>query len=201
MSNEIISYSPKEIAAFKGLFALAKDGRQFSDIKVQDIATAAGIGKGTLYEYFSSKEDIMSSAILFALDGVLDRLERSTDESMTFRQLLEHFLDEMNRDLPLAALSGLVTSISFEQCTAIKERNKEALVRLISRIRQVEARAFAVGRKSGEISQELSDHFCEYVVMSAFFGRAASHILSYQYGQCEMSSDMLAEMICRTLRP
>ena len=47
------TYSPKEIAAFRGLLQLAAGGNCFSNIKVQDIATAAGIGKGTLYEYFS----------------------------------------------------------------------------------------------------------------------------------------------------
>lgn len=50
------TYSPKEIAAFRGLLQLAAGGNCFSNIKVQDIATAAGIGKGTLYEYFSRKK-------------------------------------------------------------------------------------------------------------------------------------------------
>jgi AcrR family transcriptional regulator len=33
-----------------------------ANAKMNDIAIAANIGKGTIYEYFSSKEDIFSTA-------------------------------------------------------------------------------------------------------------------------------------------
>ena len=37
------------------------------EAKVADIAAAAGIGKGTIYEYFKSREDIFNEVFLFML--------------------------------------------------------------------------------------------------------------------------------------
>lgn len=195
------NYSPKEIAAFQGLFALAKDGRQLSSIKVQDIATAAGMGKGTLYEYFSSKEDILSGAIFYALDGVMNRFEQSADETLTFRQTLEHFFSELDSDVPFAALSMLVASMAPDQREKIRVRGQDNMKLLFSRMKQAEARIFSAGRRKGEIDPGLDDGFCEYVIVSALFGQAAAHMFACQECGHQLSWSRMVEMICRTLRP
>lgn len=46
----------------------AKKG--ISNSKMIDIAEAAGIGKGTIYEYFQSKDEIVEASFQFFLDGV-----------------------------------------------------------------------------------------------------------------------------------
>ena len=46
---------------FQGVLSLAQQGVPMYEVKVQAIATAAGLGKGTLYEYFSSKEEILAA--------------------------------------------------------------------------------------------------------------------------------------------
>ena len=43
---------------FEAVSELIRQQRDISTIKVQDITAEAGIGKGTAYEYFSSKEEI-----------------------------------------------------------------------------------------------------------------------------------------------
>lgn len=55
--------------------------------KMIDIATAAGIGKGTIYEYFSSKEDIFKNAFVFffqnlenSIQHVLSRTEDPVEQ-------------------------------------------------------------------------------------------------------------------------
>lgn len=194
-------YSQKEIAVFRGLFALAKDGRRFSSIKVQDIATAAGMGKGTLYEYFSSKEDILSGAIFYALSGVMNRFERSVDDTLSFRQILERFFDELDGDVPFAALSMLIVSMSPEQRAEIQTRGQDDLKLLFSRMKRAEADIFASGRRRGEIDANLDDNFCGYVIVSALFGQTAAHLFSCQKCEHRVSKNLLVEMVCRTLRP
>ena len=46
-------YSEKEISIFKGIMDLLNQGYRIHEMKVADIAAAAGIGKGTVYEYFA----------------------------------------------------------------------------------------------------------------------------------------------------
>lgn len=67
--------------------------RSFEAVTVEDIARAAEFGKGTLYQYFGSKEEIFS----YALETVLNRLCASIEK-------------ECPADLtPRAALNNLIT--------------------------------------------------------------------------------------------
>ena len=40
----------------------------FSNVVISDIAQAAGIGKGTVYEYFKSKEELFSELLAFLFE-------------------------------------------------------------------------------------------------------------------------------------
>ena len=199
------AYSPKEIAIFEGLFQLAADGKSFSGIKVQDIATVAGIGKGTVYEYFSSKEEILSGAILFALDHLLVWVEEILKEELTFRQMLEQFSSKMALDQKnmMCAIVMLVATMSREQRRAVQTCGEDEIVRFAARVKRAEEQLFAIGRQSGEIDPQLDDGFCEHVVLFAVFGQTAGYMLSQQEdGLCDCEkSDVWVEMICRALRP
>lgn len=59
--------------------------------KMIDIATAAGIGKGTIYEYFSSKEDIFKTAFEFFFQSMEQTIREAlvkTDDPLKQLQLL-----------------------------------------------------------------------------------------------------------------
>ncbi len=43
----------------------------FETTSISSVAKAAGIGKGTVYEYFSSKEELISSAFMAWLEGMM----------------------------------------------------------------------------------------------------------------------------------
>ena len=60
-------YSEKQIAIFNAIVELMKNGINPYSIKVADIAEAANIGKGTIYDYFDSKEEAISEAILYSV--------------------------------------------------------------------------------------------------------------------------------------
>lgn len=60
-------YSPKEILVFEAFTRLIDEGISLSSIKVADIAKAAGIGKGTVYEYFENKEEVIAKSILYKM--------------------------------------------------------------------------------------------------------------------------------------
>ena len=52
--------SEKELAIYQGVLRLLQEGADIHALKASDIAEAAGLGKGTLYNYFSSKEESFS---------------------------------------------------------------------------------------------------------------------------------------------
>lgn len=53
------SYPPKVKAMYEAVLDLFASGRELSTLKVSEITARAGIGKGTAYEYFSSKEEMI----------------------------------------------------------------------------------------------------------------------------------------------
>jgi AcrR family transcriptional regulator len=67
--------------------------RGFAATKVADIASAAGVGKGTLYEYFSAKEELFFAVV----EGVHARTVARVDEVLARtgspRLQLVHLLD------------------------------------------------------------------------------------------------------------
>lgn len=70
-------YSQKEIAVYHGVLKLIREGAAIPALKAADIAKAAGIGKGTLYNYFESKEEILARTVLYTLEN---QLQSSFDE-------------------------------------------------------------------------------------------------------------------------
>jgi len=51
--------------------------QRFHEVRMEDIATTAGVGKGTIYRYFSDKEDLYLALLERASKQMHDRLERA----------------------------------------------------------------------------------------------------------------------------
>ena len=64
--------------------------------KIDDIANEAGIGKGTIYEYFRSKEEIFTSGFHMFFQGMQDQIETAlnstTDPVEQLKLLIDHSL-------------------------------------------------------------------------------------------------------------
>ena len=53
---------------YEAVLAMVTNGWDINRMKVSDITAQAGIGKGTAYEYFSSKEEIIANAVLYDVE-------------------------------------------------------------------------------------------------------------------------------------
>jgi len=78
--------SEKEIRIYEAVFELALNGRDLSGVKVQEIANQAQIGKGTLYEYFKSKEEIICKTLYYYLQNQLNEFKSVLMEQNTFEE-------------------------------------------------------------------------------------------------------------------
>ncbi|MDD3243399.1 MAG: helix-turn-helix domain containing protein [Eubacteriales bacterium] len=58
-------YTPRELDILEGVLKLVKQGEPIHALKVAEIAAAAGVGKGTVYEYFDSKEEILAETLCY----------------------------------------------------------------------------------------------------------------------------------------
>lgn len=56
---------PKVRALYEAVLELLNENADISTMKVSDITSRAGIGKGTAYDYFKSREEIIAGAVMW----------------------------------------------------------------------------------------------------------------------------------------
>lgn len=85
MANEI---RPKEIPIYNAVIDLINEGYEPSEIKVIDISKRAGIGKGTVYEYFDSKEEAILMAVMYQLSIIFSEIDEVVNQEDNFKDML-----------------------------------------------------------------------------------------------------------------
>lgn len=162
---------------FQGVLSLAQQGVPLHEVKVQAIATAAGLGKGTLYEYFSSKEEILAATMLWCMERELNALEEQLARDISFENQLENaqsFVVTMllergssYRVIAAALTAPQGTSKLPQQARQPLEQCKKRLLGLIQRM-------IDTGRREGKIAPGCSDEYCHYVMKAAMISVCAA---------------------------
>lgn len=79
------SYTEKEKLIFSGVIKLAESGEKIEEMTAKQIADAAGVGKATIYDYFSSKDEIIANAILYCQQSEMKRFSDYINTLPTFK--------------------------------------------------------------------------------------------------------------------
>lgn len=95
--EDIRQLPPKVCRMYKAVIQMLEEGMDVSDIRVSTITERAGIGKGTAYEYFDSKEEIVACAILYQMKEIFGWLETVLEEQGSFREQLSFLLTEVEK--------------------------------------------------------------------------------------------------------
>ncbi len=89
---------PKVCQMYEAVTAMMEEGYDVGSIRVSMITERAGIGKGTAYEYFDTKEDIVACAILYQVRRMFSWLEEVLGERDSFREQLLFLLEEIGQE-------------------------------------------------------------------------------------------------------
>lgn len=60
----------------------------FHNTKMEDIAQGAGVGKGTLYEYFKNKQEIFDETCIEYVELILEKVEEISSMNISFNEKL-----------------------------------------------------------------------------------------------------------------
>jgi AcrR family transcriptional regulator len=124
----------KILTAAGELFA----SRPFHKVLLSDVASAAGVGKGTVYVYFKSKEDLYLALLYQAFENLLERLQRLLDAEGTRspREALDIVIQEsVNYSCRHPHLLELMRSVQFEaDCSTQWQQKRGELIDLIAAI-------------------------------------------------------------------
>jgi AcrR family transcriptional regulator len=122
--------------------------RGYAATKLEDVATAAGIGKGTIYLYFPTKEDLFRAVVRQAVLPNLEAATALTADPATsaadiLRAIAERFLALLETDL--TAIPKLVVAESGNFPTLARFYAEEVVHKGMALVRGVLARGVAGG--------------------------------------------------------
>jgi len=166
-------YSEKEKSIFKGIIELLNQGYKIHELKVSDIAVAAGIGKGTVYEYFSTKEEIIRQAVSYYVFKEYEAFVFLIKNENNFGDMLYKILDYMIDMLKFRFTSLLFMVISMGE-SDIKQficEDNEFCAKIRSGINQFIMEMYKRGKKEHLIGENVTLEDCRLVlkgILSSF---------------------------------
>lgn len=129
--KETIIIDPQRIEAppekvklmYQAVSELLREGREIGELKVQEITGRAGIGKGTAYEYFSSKEALVAHALAYEYSRKIAELARIAFEPERFQQRFYVILDwiETNREYHQFLSASVRDLFGYARCPEQQE--------------------------------------------------------------------------------
>jgi AcrR family transcriptional regulator len=69
----------KVLLLYRAVGELLDEGADLSTVKVSAITSRAGIGKGTAYDYFETKDDMIASALVYLVKYTLMEMQEEVD--------------------------------------------------------------------------------------------------------------------------
>jgi AcrR family transcriptional regulator len=144
----------------------------FSGTRMADIADHAGVGKGTVYEYFDSKEELFLAVFEWYNVGIARRIDDRLTAGGSAREQLEAIFEES------AAIIGDLrdlTSLNLDfwaacRGSAFEGKFKEALEGLYDDYRGLAAGIIQGGQEMGEFRRDVDPYAVAAAVVGAFDG-------------------------------
>lgn len=90
----------KEMLMYQAVIDMVQENYDINSIKVSDITGRAGIGKGTAYEYFSSKEEIIVKALLYDTYIHIKAVEKLFLQETDFKVKYYLLMDFLEHNMP-----------------------------------------------------------------------------------------------------
>ncbi len=92
-------------------------------MKVSAIARRADVGKGTVYEYFSSKEELFLGAVAFGIEQLAEMVNENLKEAASFRESFDSIVDciaEIANRGPFMSFMTDTANMPFSNGTVMK---------------------------------------------------------------------------------
>ncbi|MBD5457891.1 MAG: TetR/AcrR family transcriptional regulator [Lachnospiraceae bacterium] len=189
---------PKVKAIYQAVFELFEEGADLNGLTVSEITKKAGIGKGTAYEYFSDKEEMIARAIFYNVELFCQKICEGVDKEKSLYDKVNFVLLTMERQVPHAnCLFRLVHIISGNSDTNRRFREVIEQQKLFGEMPVVRI-ARQMLEDSFKDKKGLLEEKKTYLVMSVY-----SKILCYgmilngeEYNRAEQR-DIMRSLICQ----
>lgn len=177
------------LAAARKIFAISG----FSEATMDDIAATAGIAKGTVYLYFSSKKDVYLAALKHGLTELMDRTRMNMHSAECIQDRLRAFVRtrieyaEANRDFIKIYHS------EFGNLTNATPHDSEFQQLYLQQAKELE-KVLQGAMERGEIRRVRSD-FAAFIIYDMVRGVMTQRLLEWSTVPIEEDIDLLNDLI------
>ena len=156
----------KIIAIYHAIEELVAEGADLSSMRVSDIAVRAGIGKGTTYEYFSSKEEMVVKAMVYLMDSMIKRILCQMEKLHTFKDKFMMLLDEMEEKTKQRTC--IIKYLSMISDMHLCEQMHEQLIKDTQSANPIKIIRYLIdcGKEEGIIKSSFSQTYMETTMFS-----------------------------------
>lgn len=96
---ETVSETPEKVLLmYEAVHQLVGGGVTLTDLRVSSITEQAGIGKGTAYEYFETKEELLACAFIFHVNRMAEEISRVLEKFGSLREQVDYIFEQMDQD-------------------------------------------------------------------------------------------------------
>lgn len=194
--EDIHKVPAKVCQMYEAVIQMLEKGVDAAGIHVSDITEKAGIGKGTAYEYFDTREDIVACAIVYHVQWLFEWLENALKERKSFREQLFFLLDEIEKKDGckngfLRFVHMMTDNSEFSRMVREKMTSGELALRLPG---SVFGRILGMGVERGELRSDLP---MDYMIYS-LFSHLVTYMLTVTSGECfHTDTATMRALVCR----
>jgi len=168
--------------------------RRFHEITMEDVARAAGVGKGTIYGYFRTKDDLFFETATAGFDELYERIQRHAPEEGAFREILLWICREIHdfflRRRPLFRMMQTEQFRALWQRGRLRERMLEQRGKLVAAVAGVFRAGVAAGEIRGDLDPEVLAHL--------FLGMQRTRVMDLADGPAAPPShEFIVDLFCQ----
>lgn len=191
--------APKVKATYQAVIQLFIEGADLNNLTVAEITAKAGIGKGTAYEYFSNKEEMIAGALFYEMKNSCQSLYEQIRQESNLKEKVDLIFANMEKKLTETncffraihvMLDNSAVSSKLKEMVKTKTDDELLITDLICRVMEDE-----LGAQVEMTEQEKA--YLEMTLLSKIVCYAM-----YQFGPpniISLESGALRKMLCRDI--
>jgi AcrR family transcriptional regulator len=173
-------------------------GNGFHGTSVKQITEAVGIGRGTLYWYFKSKDEILESIIYkfntVFLDGLIDAVSKCEGNFIAKYRAFHKYATEFARD---NRELGLAFNAILNEIVGTNTKAEEVVKIVYERYRSFIEDMLENGKKDGSVRKDINSTIFAHVIIASHSGMLMQWFVSGESLDIRIFVKAFRDMILR----